>query len=405
MAKILYFWFSKRNSLSKQHTQIGSRKIVNSIRKLNQAEWDSVAKSKNIYLSFAYLEALEEAMKSEMDFYYSVSYDQKENPVLISAFQLVKYIDKRAHTGSSFDCLISKAKSKLFTFNVIVCGNVFSDGENGFLFTDHLSKTDAIKELEIVSKEIQRTTKEVNKRASIVLFKEFWVKADNFGQDFKRKNFREFMIDVNMVLTIQTNWNNLEDYLASLKKKYKSRARSVYRNSSKLTIKSLNFDEITANSARIDQLFSNVVEKANYKFGRINVQAFINLKKALGDQFIFRGAFLNDEMVGFSTGICNNKAFEANYVGIDYDLNEDNCIYQRLLYDFIELAIERKSAELHLGRTSELIKSAVGAVPEQMNLYAKHSNRIHNIALKPIFHFIAPSKFELRQPFKTELSN
>jgi hypothetical protein len=391
--------------LSKSTNKIAHRKIVNSIRQVDQEEWNSVAKSKNIYLSFAYLNALEMAMNNEMDFYYSISYTADNTPVLIAAFQIVRYVDKRAHNGNRFSCIISKAKSRLFTFNVVVCGNVFSDGENGFLFSEKMDKAEAIKELEFVSKAVQDITKKADKKASIVLFKEFWVKDDNFGIHFKRKKFREFMIDVNMVLKLQTNWLNMEDYLSSLKKKYRSRAKSVMRNSETLELKSLTTEEIISNSVRIKELFNNVVEKASFKFGRINVEAFINLKSALGEQFVFRGAFLNNQLVGFSTAICNNHAYEANYVGIDYEVNEDKEIYQRLLYDFIELAIERKASELHLGRTSELIKSAVGAVPENMNLYAKHNNRMHNIALKPIFHFIAPSKFELRQPFKTELSD
>lgn len=391
--------------MSKSTNKIAHRKIVNSIRQVDQEEWNSVAKSKNIYLSFAYLNALEMAMNNEMDFYYSISYTADNTPVLIAAFQIVRYVDKRAHNGNRFSCIISKAKSRLFTFNVVVCGNVFSDGENGFLFSEKMDKAEAIKELEFVSKAVQDITKKADKKASIVLFKEFWVKDDNFGIHFKRKKFREFMIDVNMVLKLQTNWLNMEDYLSSLKKKYRSRAKSVMRNSETLELKSLTTEEIISNSVRIKELFNNVVEKASFKFGRINVEAFINLKSALGEQFVFRGAFLNNQLVGFSTAICNNHAYEANYVGIDYEVNEDKEIYQRLLYDFIELAIERKASELHLGRTSELIKSAVGAVPENMNLYAKHNNRMHNIALKPIFHFIAPSKFELRQPFKTELSD
>lgn len=386
-------------------TQITSRKIVNSINAVDADEWNSISKENNVYLTLEYLLAIEESMKDEMDFYYAISYDQNNRPVLAAAFQIATYVDKRRITGNKFSCVISRLKSRLFTFNIIVCGNVFSDGENGFLYHENMSKSDAISELETLALEVLGLIKNSDRKASIVLFKEFWSKENNYGTLFKQTKFREFMIDVNMVLFIHKDWTTMENYLFSLKKKYRSRAKTVYRKSGELELKELSATEIEKYSERIQELFDNVAEKTEFSFGKINTDAFVKLKSALHGMFLFRAAFLDGEMVGFSTAFCNNDVLEANYVGIDYKHNSEKDIYQRLLYDFIEQSIARGSKELHLGRTSELIKSAIGAVPENMNLYAKHGNRIHNMLLKPIFHFIAPSEFELRQPFKTEYTN
>ena len=71
-----------------------------------------------------------------------------------------------------------------------------------------------------------------------------------------------------------------------------------------------------------------------------------------------------------------------------------------MLYDFVNLAIDRKTKELRLGRTAEEIKSCIGAEPVNMKLYIKHGNRIFNKLLDPIVSSITPSKFELRMPFK-----
>lgn len=86
--------------------------------------------------------------------------------------------------------------------------------------------------------------------------------------------------------------------------------------------------------------------------------------------------FLNDELIAFSTAFVNAHALEANYVGIDYNYNTEYAIYERLLYEYVEEAIALKVSQLHLGRTSELIKSAVGAVPVAMTLYARHTSKI-----------------------------
>ena len=105
-------------------------------------------------------------------------------------------------------------------------------------------------------------------------------------------------------------------------------------------------------------------------------------------------------MVGFSSCFHFNNVVDANYVGIDYNYNKDYAVYQRMLYDFVELSICLNANELRLGRTAELIKSSMGALPVNMKLYVKHRNSISNKLLGPFVSSINPSKFELRSPFK-----
>ena len=76
----------------------------------------------------------------------------------------------------------------------------------------------------------------------------------------------------------------------------------------------------------------------------------------------------------------------------------------KLLYDYVEQAIQGRAKDLQLGRTSELIKSALGAIPTNMKLYVKHKSGVSNLLLKPIIHSISPSEFELRRPFKSNFS-
>jgi hypothetical protein len=91
---------------------------------------------------------------------------------------------------------------------------------------------------------------------------------------------------------------------------------------------------------------------------------------------------------------------DANYVGINYELNQEYAIYQRMLYDYVQLAIEKRRKELRFGRTAGEIKSTIGAQPVNMKLFIRHQNKIKNSLLKPIINSIIPSAFELRNPFK-----
>ncbi len=184
-----------------------------------------------------------------------------------------------------------------------------------------------------------------------------------------------------------------------MKAKYRTKANSAYKKSEPLSVRSLTSEEIILHEGQLHQLFSNVLNKSEYRYGENYPASFAALKENLGDLFICKGVFLNDKLIAFSTAFVNGDTLEANYVGIDYNYNAKYAIYERLLYDYVEEAIALKVSQLHLGRTCELIKSAAGAVPVEMTLYARHTSKLKNILLKPVLENIEPSAFELRSPF------
>ena len=55
---------------------------------------------------------------------------------------------------------------------MLVCGNVFADGEHGFLATTAISEKETIDALLAISKEIKKSNP-TQKRISVRLFKEF----------------------------------------------------------------------------------------------------------------------------------------------------------------------------------------------------------------------------------------
>lgn len=391
---------------SKAPSKIAKRLNWTSFSEVPKEDWEQITAGKNLYLGWAYLTSLESAMQGSMQFNYGISYDQAGKPVLAAVFQMVQFIDKRRAYSSSLCKLsyhVSKKIADVFTINVLVCGNVFSDGENGFLWTDDLSSEEALDEVEnaLVALKERPSVKE---NASITLFKDFWPDSSTIAERLNKYSYRGFMIDVNMVLHIPEDWKNMNDYLGSMKTKFRTRAKSVFKKAEKLHVVSMDAGQIREHKERIQELFGNVLEKSDFSFGKLNVLAFAAFAESLGDAFSFRGFFLDDQLVGFSTAFLNKGNLEANYVGLDYSYNVEYCVYQRMLYDYVEQALALGVKELQLGRTAEQIKSTIGAIPMNMKLYAKHRSSVPNLLLKPIIWSLAPSEFELRQPFKTTIA-
>lgn len=379
--------------------------FYNRIQDIPKAQWNEVQNNNNVYLSLPYLEALETSIEDQIACRYILFLDN-EVPVGIASVQFVNVVDKQLKHQDSICRIAGKIKDRVLDkmdLKVMVCGNIFTCGENGFMFKEGVASEVIYDNLSNGLFELREKEKKENK-VSLVLLKEFYPDSSSQSEKLKQFEFRDFEIDVNMILNIADNWKTYEDYLAQMTSKFRTKAKSVAKKSKELELRSLNLKEIQEYKERIETLYQSVHEKADFKFGTLNGDVFVNFKQNMGDQFILNAYFLEDKMVGFKTAFHADEVLDANYIGIDYDFNYSHAIYQRMLYDYVKTAIELNCKELRLGRTAEEIKSCIGAEPTPMKLYARHKNTISNKLLKPVIKSITPSEFEIRRPFKVALS-
>jgi predicted N-acyltransferase len=285
--------------------------------------------------------------------------------------------------------------------NIMICGNAFATGENGYLFLPEYQE-DEVNCIGHSLDEINVIEKNEGNKISLTLIKEFWPASFEKSDAFKQFNYANISIDVNMVVKLKPEWKTFDDYLAAMNSKFRTKAKNVYKKSDSIKCIHFNLAQLQKCKESIDELYNSLVDKANFSFGRLNAQTLINMKETLGDHLIFKGYYIDDKLIGFSTATSFDDVLDGNYIGLDYDVNEEFRVYQRMLYDFIRYAIENNLREVRIGRTAEEIKSGVGAMPVEMQFYGKHRNRLTNAILKPIVSKLEPSKFELRKPFKAE---
>ena len=380
--------------------------LNDSVEFVNTEHWNRVVGDNNIYMSIPYLAALEKALQGIIDFRYTIFYNDLLQPVAASYIQIMHFVDPGSKYTDMFCHFGDKLKNKLLGIEdarVLICGNVFANGENGFVYTDELQPKEAFKMLSRSMKRLSQE-KEKNGHISFGLLKEFWPQSIQASDSLFDSKFKGFMIDVNMVMPIREHWTDMDAYLGDMTAKFRTKAKGVYKKSAEIKVEELALDQIEKYKHRIEELYKAVLSKAEFKFGELNAESFVNFKENLKDQFIMKGYFLKDKLIGFSSVFKYNGISDANYVGIDYDYNRDLAVYQRMLYDLVEFSIANNVKELRLGRTAELVKSSIGAEPVNMKLYLRHRNSISNKLIGPIISSITPSEFELRPPFKKELA-
>ena len=379
--------------------------VFNSVADIPTIVWKELNCAHNLYFSSNYLEALEKH-NSHLSFYYIVLKNENEKAIALANVQIINFqlegIEK--DTSSIFKKITSIGKRltiipKEKPLKIINCGNTFVSGEHGIFIKKGENKRLILRK---ISKGILHHTENSNQKNPIDIFmmKDFMTESLPITKELISMGYYAFNIEPNLILKINPKWRNFEDYLTALKTKFRVKAKKAMKLSNDLVTKEisvLNFDE---HLLKMTELYKKVVTKAAFNLGEFNLQTYKSLKAKLGHSYILKSYWIDDKMVGFMSGMINKNHLDAHFVGIDYELNKQYAIYQRMLYDYIKTAIDNKIEVLNFGRTASEIKSSVGAEPQDLTVYIRHKKSIRNKFLKLFLLKIQPSEFNQKFPFK-----
>lgn len=361
----------------------------------------------NIYFSKNYLKAFDTANSSEIDFNYIVIFNQEE-PVALATIQVLDYNIDTTLIASNTNKIIEKLSYHLSCFlkrdylKIIICGNAFLSGEHGIFIKDTQDKKTVLEHVVKGIHDLVNNDESLKKHTDVILIKDFISESLHISDNLKQYNFTSVNVDPTMVLSIDSNWSTFDDYLQAFKSKFRVKAKKAYKTSAKLIEKDLSANEIIENRQVLTSLYNNVIDKSSFNIGTLNLDTYIQLKELYPDDFIVKTYWLNNTMVGFMSGMINQKKLDAHFIGIDYELNKEHAIYSRMLYDYVKLGIEKGLSQVNFGRTSGEIKSTLGALPQELTFYVRHKKSVANFFFKPFLNRIKPKPFEQRSPFKKE---
>ena len=271
-----------------------------------------------------------------------------------------------ATTSKLIKCFLSR------TLHILVCGHLFRINYQGFYFKEPPHR-------ELVFDAIQLFIKQNGNPAGII------VKDCNdvfLEQSCRPWGYRFFSGDVTMEIARRKEWANMNDYINSLQKSYRQRAKKIITAFAGVETKQLNAEEIKNNAAVIEQLYWNVVNKQTVKLGTVNPAYFYELKSDLQENFEFYALYAAGRMIGFYTFIFYEKDMETHFIGLDYEANAKYKMYFNILFAGIAKMIEKKFDKLELGRTARDAKANAGALPRQVFNYIKVKNPLADITLR-----------------------
>ena len=380
--------------------------FFSSVADISDAIWNELGCTDNIYFHPNYLLALEKN-NQQITFSYIVLTNAKQQPIAFASIQIVELpadvlentLNKTFYEVQCFGRKLG-IFPKLKPIKILVCGNVFVSGEHGIFIKQGQDKQKVLKDLAKAITQMVNSNKSLAKNISVFLLKDFIKESLTITNGLRDLNYYSFNVEPNMVLTVSKNWQTFDDYLNAMKTKYRVKAKRALALSSNLVIKNTTLQNIQTHLPEMTRLYKKVSAKADFNLGDFNLETYTALKEKLGDSYFLHTYWLDEKIVGFMSGMITMNALDAHFVGIDYALNKERAIYQRMLYDYVAMAIEKNLSAINFGRTASEIKSSIGATPQDLTCYVRHKKSITNRFLKPFLKYIAPTPFRQKMPFK-----
>jgi len=363
-----------------------------------------------LYFSPTYLEAIEKN-NSHLSFFYIVLKDHQQKAIAFACVQIISF--QLNSIENDLSTILKRVTSLARKFKIIpnekplqilTCGNSFVSGEHGLYIKNSEDKRLVLRKL---SKAILQYTEDKYQQTPIDIFimKDFVSDSLTISNELISLGYYSFNVEPNMKLEIDKNWQNFNHYLAALKTKFRVKAKKAMELSSALLIEDVHSENIDNQLQKMTELYKRVASKADFNLGEFKLATYKDLKENLGDHYILKTYWLQNKMVGFLSGMIHGSELDAHFVGIDYTLNKSHAIYQRMLYDYIDIAIKQKLTTINFGRTASEIKSSVGAIPEHLTVYIRHKKTITNKFLKLFLLKIQPTEFHQKFPFKIDKKN
>ncbi len=371
--------------------------VYDSIHDIEPATWDHINGELAFYQKHHFLSVIEEIHK-DIQFRYVLV--KKEDKIVVAYYMLlldfsfrnlVNYSRESKGLKNRFKKFMAQKNTKLLNL-----GNVFFTGDKGMIATD---ESIAIPLLPQIFKVVKKTFNSPKPKASLIA--NIYMEESEKCINFCNSAFHPFITEPDMFLTVDPNWKTFEDYMEALSSKYRVRAKKVLNVSQDITRRELSMEDILSQKESLLKLYNNVVNHVAFNMATLNIDFFEKMKEIYDGKCTLYGYYKDGVMVSFACLFhVDPNTLHVHYIGLDYEINKEFKLYNRMLLDFVRFAIERKVQKVHFGRTATEIKTTIGAEPNPLQAYLKMNSRVVNATLPYFLKRIKPQEYTVRNPFK-----
>lgn len=379
---------------------IYSFKIFNSTSSL-PLKWNSLAID-NIFLTREYLEILEKSAPTNMTCHFiGLFEEEKLVGIALSQFLNLNQLESFGNRDKCVKTAVRNTVFKNFISHILIIGNNMLTGQNAFAFSDKMDRTQGLKTLKKASEKLKIIFKNKGLKVHITTFKDFATEETPAFHQAGFEKYFQYCTQPNMLFDIPSEWKSEQDYIDALSKKYRDQYKRARKKAEGIEKRKMHLEDIIKHEETIYDLYHHVAQNAYFNTFFLAKNHFRIFKELLKDKFLFYGYFLDEKLIGFNTLIKNGEVMDTYFLGYDESIQREKMLYLNMLYDMVAYSINKGFKEIIFARTALEIKSSIGAKPQEMYGFAKHSNAVADLVFEKAFNYLEPKvDWKERNPFK-----
>jgi predicted N-acyltransferase len=374
--------------------------IYNSVAELPE-NWNDLA-IENIFLSKEYLKVLELSAPTNMHCHF-IGLFSGSTLVGIAISQLLD-LNQLASFGERDKCVKTAVRNVFFTklcSHILIIGNNMFTGQNAFAYSKHIKTFELLLGLQSAVEKLKNIFKNKGLKVHITTYKDFPEEDLNAFQHAGFHDNFQYSTQPNMIFDIPDHWKTEQNYIEALSKKYRDQYKRARKKSQGVEKRKMNLNDIIHYEGTIYDLYYHVAQNAHFNTFFLAKNHFRIFKEILQDKFLFYGYFMDGKLIGFNTLIKNGAVMDTYFLGYDDSIQREKMLYLNMLYDMVAYSIKKGFKEIIFARTALEIKSSIGAKPQKMYGFAKHSNPIADLVFEKVYRYLEPEiDWKERNPFK-----
>ena len=389
--------------------------IADGIGYVNPAHWDKVTAAAGFFFERNYLNVLETAGPDNLVPRYALIY-RDGVPVAALIMQLVRIEAARVRkeeadtpTRNPAKRLIKHLSSPIEDHlnervrqRVLVCGNLLSYGFHAAAFAPGIVPESVWPGITEVLYRVRRAEK-LSGQTNFVLIKDLTAPELKSSQVLERFSYRAVETEPNMMLELDAKWKNHEAYLGSLASKYRSAVKNqILKPIEEAGCALLVIDDVAAAGERLHQLYLDVHLNASLRPVTLPAGYWGALKAAAGERLRVIALMRGEHMLGFIACLKDGELGVAYHIGFDRQASGELPVYLRLLHAAVDHLIAMGARRVSLGRTALEPKARLGAKPQPMSVWMRHSQPLINTVTKRLLGLVQHDEAPEANPFKKE---
>lgn len=377
--------------------------IAGKIDFLNAAHWDNVTAGASVFLSRRYLVSAQDEFSEKIVRDFAIVYD-KGDPVAAIATQTFDVVGTQlfGNHSSASQNLPEQWKRKslsLLKRRIMMCGNVHTWGPHGVAIAAGRDQQRVWQGIAECLYRIRRANR-LHGQVDYVIVKDLLESDPLDASSLEPFRYGSMETEPNMVLSIDPQWETMDDYVGSLTKRYRAAARKVKKPFDCGDLSVAPIVNLHGEAERVQELYKAVAARADVCLFELSITSLPRIADSLGDDFVTIGIRENGSLIGFVTVIRDGDTAVGFYLGMDYEANSRLPVYHALLLSVIEQAIRWRCKRVSFGRTALEAKSRLGCKPEAAHVWVRHRVPLLNFVVQQILKNVSHDEPPERNPFK-----